>query len=191
MPAASGPRYIGAYGGNGSISARFDFIRFTPETVDGAAPTTSHTLAPAAPDGAGGWYRSPVEVTLAAGRRRRVRVGRRLAPSTGSTAGRSRRTRHRSASRVTGTHTVEYRSVDKAGNTETAKSVTVKLDATAPVTTAALDPSPAPARTPGPVPLTLSRDRRDVGRGADRVPVNTAVRSTAVAAPRFAPRPTG
>ena len=35
--------------------------------VDRAAPTTSHTLAPAAPDGANGWYRTGAQVTLAAG----------------------------------------------------------------------------------------------------------------------------
>ena len=37
-----------------------------------------------------------------------------------------------------GTHVVEYRSTDKAGNAETAKSATVKLDATAPTTAASV-----------------------------------------------------
>ena len=51
MPAASGPRYIGAYGGNGSISARFDYIRFTPDQpVDTAAPLD---VAHARPRGSG------------------------------------------------------------------------------------------------------------------------------------------
>ena len=44
------------------------------------------------------------------------------------------------ASPADGTHTIEYRSTDKAGNAETAKSVTVKLDATAPATAAPRSP---------------------------------------------------
>ena len=61
----SGPRYIGVYGGNGSTTASYDYLRFTPDSaVDRAAPVSSHS-APA-PDGAGGWYRTPVDVTLSA-----------------------------------------------------------------------------------------------------------------------------
>ena len=136
MPPASGPRYIGAYGGNGSISARYDYIRITPDNaVDRAAPSTSHTLAPAAPDGANGWYRTGAQVTLAAG-------------DEGECVSGVDRTEHRVDGGAfaaysapfgvgaDGTHTVEYRSTDKAGNAETAKSVTVKVDATAPATTA-------------------------------------------------------
>ena len=141
MPAASGPRYIGAYGGNGSISARYDYIRFTPDPpVDSAAPSTSHTLAPARRTARPAGTARRSSVTLAAGdegecvsgvdahrvpgRRRRVRALQRAVQRRGD-----------------GTHTVEYRSIDKAGNAEAAKSVTVKLDATAPATT------PAVART--------------------------------------------
>ncbi len=150
LPPASGPRYIAAYGGNGSISARFDYLRFTPDQpVDTAPPTTSRTVAPAAPDGAGGWYRSPVMVTLQAG-------------DDGECVSGVARTEYRVDNGAfatytapfsvpgDGTHTVEYRSVDSAGNTEAAKSLTVKLDATAPATTAALDPaSPGPGGTYG------------------------------------------
>ena len=69
MPAASGPRYIGVYGGNGSTTASYDYLRFTPDSATDTAPPVSSHTAPA-PDGAGGWYRTPVDVTLERGRRR-------------------------------------------------------------------------------------------------------------------------
>ena len=142
MPAASGPRYIGVYGGNGSTTASYDYLRFTPDSaVDRAAPVSSHS-APA-PDGAGGWYRTPVDVTLSAA-------------DDGECVSGIERTEYRldggtfapysAPVRVAadGEHTLEYRSLDKAGNLEPAKSAAVKLDATAPVTTA--EPR-APARS--------------------------------------------
>ena len=139
MPPASGPRYIGAYGGNGSISARYDYMRFTPDNaIDRAAPSTSHTLAPApgrrqrlVPHAVARDARSAA-TTASASRAS-------SAPSTASTAARSRRTARRSASAPTGPTRSSTARLDKAGNAETAKSVTVKLDATAPATTAATD----------------------------------------------------
>ena len=45
MPAASGPRYIGVYGGNGAVSARYDYVRFTPDSaVDTAPPVSTHSV---------------------------------------------------------------------------------------------------------------------------------------------------
>ena len=50
MPAGDGPRYVGAYGGNGSITANFDYIRFVPNApADATAPVTTHALDPATP----------------------------------------------------------------------------------------------------------------------------------------------
>ncbi len=179
LPPASGPRYIGAYGGNGSISARYDYIRITPDNaVDRAAPSTSHTLAPAAPDGANGWYRSGAQVTLAAG-------------DEGECVSGVDRTEHRVDGGAfgtystpfnvgsDGTHTVEYRSVDKAGNAETAKSVAVKIDATAPATTAATDGT-------GPVTLTLTAADATSGVALTEYQVSTAGVFKGFAAPRFA-----
>ena len=99
MPAASGPRYIGVYGGNGSVNVLADYVRFTPDSPnDAAAPVSSHTLAAA--DGSAGWHRTPVNVTLrppttASASRASTR------PSTASAAARSRPTRRRSRSRPT------------------------------------------------------------------------------------------
>ena len=53
MPEAAGARYIGVYGGNGSVNVSADYVRFTPDSpADAAAPVTTHTV-PAA-DGADG-----------------------------------------------------------------------------------------------------------------------------------------
>ena len=78
-----------------------------------------------------------------------------------------------------GTHTVEYRSTDKAGNAETAKSVTVKVDATAPATTAATDGT-------GPVTLTLTGADATSGVALTEYQVSTAGVFQGFAAPRFA-----
>ena len=146
MPAAAGPRYIGVYGGNGSI---YGPLRLRPVHAGlaestRAAPVSTHTRR-RRPDGAGGWYRTPVRRDAGGRRRRRVRLGRRPHASTASAAARSRRTAAPIRVAADGQHTVEYRSTDKAGNAETAKSVAVKLDATAPATTATTDP-PGPGR---------------------------------------------
>ena len=124
MPAAAGPRYIGAYGGNGSITARYDYIRFTPDNA--GRPRGARDVAHA---GSGDAGRRRRLVPHAASRSRSRRATRASAcrastvPSTASAAARSRPTARRSASAATATHTVEYRSTDKAGNAETAKAV--------------------------------------------------------------------
>ena len=133
MPAANGPRYIGVYGGNGSVNVLADYVRFTPDSPnDAAAPVSSHSLAAA--DGSAGWHRTPVNVTLDAADdgecvsgvdKTEYRVG----------SGALQAYTAPIAIMADGTHTIEYRSTDKAGNAETAKSVAVKLDAAAPVTT--------------------------------------------------------
>ena len=57
-----------------------------------------------------------------------------------------------------GNHTLEYRSVDEAGNAEAAKSATLKIDGDAPQTTATLDPAePGAGGTyEGPVDVRLA-----------------------------------
>ena len=65
MPASAGPRYICVYGGNGSVNVNADYVRFTPDSPNDVAPPVSSHTVPAA-DGADGWHRTPVSVTLAA-----------------------------------------------------------------------------------------------------------------------------
>ena len=158
MPPAGGPRYIGVYGGNGSVSARYDYLRFAPDgPADATAPATAHALAPAEPDGGGGWYRSPVEMTL-------------HATDEGECASGVDRTEYRIDGGAwtdyvgpftvsgDGARTVGYRSVDTAGNIEEPRSATVRIDTTPPATTATLSPpSPGPGGTyRGPVAVSLN-----------------------------------
>jgi plastocyanin/type 1 glutamine amidotransferase/regulation of enolase protein 1 (concanavalin A-like superfamily) len=159
-----GPVYIGPYGGNGSITAHYDYMRFEPddecEGEDTTPPTTTATLDPAEP-GQGGTYDVPVTVILTATDNEggsgvedtlyRVDGGawqpyNLLMPPTVS---------------APGAHTVDYYSVDAAGNQEDPPgSVGFTIagggeDTTAPETEAATDPS-GPGPHDGPVDVTLS-----------------------------------
>ncbi len=66
-----------------------------------------------------------------------------------------------------GVHTVWFRSTDEAGNVEDTKSVEVKVDTTAPVTTAAFAPPTDAGWHNGAVPVTLSA--ADAGSGVTAV----------------------
>ena len=105
---------------------------------DTTPPRTTHTLAPASPDGTGGFYKSNVKVTLAAtdtdGGSGLDYTEYRISPTTAWT-------RYTAPVDVTteGNTTIEYRSVDKGGNTEAIRSVSFKIDKAAPTTTAKLD----------------------------------------------------
>ena len=74
-----------------------------------------------------------------------------------------------------GDHTVEYRSVDKNNNVEATKSVALKLDLTAPTSTATLNPgTPGPGGTyDGPVGLTLAGTDATSGVAKLEYQVNT------------------
>ena len=149
MPESAGARYIGVYGGNGSVNVSADYVRFTPDSPnDAAAPVTTHTV-PAA-DGAAGWHRTPVNVALAAADDGECVSG---VDKTEFRVGGGAFAAYTVPVSITadGTHVLEYRSTDKAGNAETAKSATVKLDATAPTTTASVAQTGA-----GPATLTLN-----------------------------------
>ncbi|GAA1002663.1 hypothetical protein Aple_001190 [Acrocarpospora pleiomorpha] len=101
-------------------------------SFDGIAPVTSATTTPAQP--ASGWFTGAILVTLSA-----------ADDAQGSGVDRTEYqvdggawTRYAEPVVITGDgpHTLAYRSTDKAGNVEAAKTLAVKVDATAPVTTA-------------------------------------------------------
>ena len=122
---------------------------------DTSAPTTTHVLAPATPDGDGGYYKSDVKVTLDGDRQRR-----RLGPRQDRVprAGRrdlDRRTAAPFDVTTAGSHTIEYRSTDKKGNVESTKSVEFKIDKTAPATTAKLNGDAPKATYTGDVAVDL------------------------------------
>jgi uncharacterized lipoprotein YddW (UPF0748 family) len=140
-------------------------VSVTPGTVTTAdlgaetiAPTTSAVLNPAAPDGAGGWYTTDVSLTLDS-----ADDCSGVAATEYSLDGGASWLAYTSGLAISeeGTTTVLFRSTDRAGNVEAARSVTVKLDKTAPALQLSADPSviwPPDGRT---VNVTLS------GQGAD------------------------
>ena len=66
-----------------------------------------------------------------------------------------------------GTHEVRFRSTDTAGNVEATKKVTVKIDATAPVTTATFAPANDDGWHNGTVPVVLTAT--DAGSGVKKL----------------------
>jgi uncharacterized lipoprotein YddW (UPF0748 family) len=128
--------------------------------VENMAPVTAATVSPSTPDGANGWYRSAVTVTLGAAdncsgvARTEFSTdgGMTWAPYTSGLALAS-----------DGVKTIHYRSIDNAGNVEAAQSLTVKIDQTAPTVAISADPSviwPPNGKT---IPVTIT------GAGADAV----------------------
>jgi len=94
--------------------------------IDNEPPVTTAILGPATPDGCNGWYVSDVTVTLNAVDREMgetyysIDGGAWLLYTGPITIG------------IEGEHTIGYYSVDAVGNVETAKSVSFKIDKTAP-----------------------------------------------------------
>ncbi|WP_424534904.1 OmpL47-type beta-barrel domain-containing protein [Sphaerisporangium viridialbum] len=109
-------------------------------------PVTTATTTPAEP--ASGWFTGPVSVTLSATPGQESKVDRTEYQLDGGAW-----TKYTAPIAITGdgSHTLAYRSVDKAGSVEVLKTLTVKVDATAPVTTATVG-----AADNGGVPATLS-----------------------------------
>jgi uncharacterized lipoprotein YddW (UPF0748 family) len=127
--------------------------------VESVAPVTTATVTAGSP-GDNGWRRSAVTVTLGASddcsgvARTEISTdgGATWEPYTGDLSFIS-----------DGVRTIHYRSIDNAGNVETARSLTVRIDQTAPVISLSVDPSviwPPNGKT---VPVTIS------GSGADAV----------------------
>jgi regulation of enolase protein 1 (concanavalin A-like superfamily) len=122
-----------------SKTVKFDYFHASwGQPADHAAPVTTAATNPAGP-GASGWFTGAVEVTLAAADEQ----GGSGVDHTEYTVDGGAFTRYTAPFQVAGdgTHAVGYRSVDKAGNVETARTLTVKVDATAPSVSAATTPA--------------------------------------------------
>ncbi|HEX5782469.1 MAG TPA: PKD domain-containing protein, partial [Solirubrobacteraceae bacterium] len=151
---------IGVYANDGNQTvtlprdnAVFEYFRIQPGLPDTTAPTTTHTLAPAA--NAAGWNTGDVTLTLAAeaGATTSYKLGdgafqAYTAPVTLSNEG---------------TTVVTYRSTDAEGNVEADKTVTVKIDKTVPTSTA----TPPGGSFTGPTSVTLAG--ADSGSGLDKL----------------------
>ena len=120
-----------------------------PEPGDTTAPTTSITWSPAQADGEEGWYVTAPSFTLSA-----TDGGGSGVASTEYRVGDGAWAAYTGSVEITedGTHVVEFRSTDTAGNREVAGSATVKVDTTAPETSV----SQAPEE--GAVVVTLTGD---------------------------------
>ena|GEM_PF-4754358 len=126
--------------------------------VAGRAPVTTATVTPAQP--AGGWFTGPVSVRLSATAGKDGKKVERTEYRLDDGAW----TRYTTPIAVTGdgSHTLAYRSVDKGGHVEAARTLTVKVDATAPRTT-----STAGSPDNGGVPVTFSAT--DETSGVERI----------------------
>jgi len=153
---AGGPVYIGPYGGNGTITARYDYVRFEPdELTDVAPPATTHTLSPATP-GSG-----PVQVTLAAVDEGACTSG--LAETEYRIDGGEWTTYSQPFTvSAPGAHTVEYRSTDTAGNQEATRRVSFTITTVSGGDGGGPTPPPSPPGG-GPLPPPASPSA-DLGR---------------------------
>ena len=128
---------------------------------DGAAPSTTAVTDPAAP-GTSGWFSGAVSVVLAA-----TDDGSGVDRVEYTVDGGSWSPYTVPVTVADGTHTIGYRSVDKAGNVETAKTVEVRKDGAAPSTKATFaDPSDSGWHNAA-VPVTLTAT--DAGSGVDSI----------------------
>jgi PKD repeat protein len=136
-----------------SKTVKFDYFHASwAQPADTAKPVTTASTDPANP-GAAGWFTGPVTVTLAATDGQGSGVDR-----TEYTVDGSALVAYTAPFTVTGdgTHTVTYRSVDKAGNVEDTRTLAVRVDATAPLTTAQFAPPNDDGWNNHAVPVTLS-----------------------------------
>ncbi|WP_329091393.1 ThuA domain-containing protein [Streptosporangium sp. NBC_01469] len=142
-----------------SKTVKFDYFRLNGGgTADSTAPTTTATPDPAQP--ANGWFNSLILVTLA-GADEAQGSG---VDKTEFQLDNGAWTTYLEPVVITGdgNHTLAYRSVDKAGNVEATKTLAVKVDATAPTTTA--DFLPVGQNT---VPVTLAA--ADATSGVEKI----------------------
>ncbi|MBQ1048836.1 ThuA domain-containing protein [Micromonospora sp. C51] len=144
-----------------SKSASFDYFRFSTEAGpdDDTAPVTTAEVSGTPVEG---WLTGPATVTLTAadedGGSGVARTEYQLDDATEWTA-------YTGPVPVTGDgeHELRFRSVDEAGNVEETKAVTVRIDATAPVSTATFAPANDEGWHDGTVPVVLTST--DAGSG--------------------------
>jgi hypothetical protein len=106
---------------------------------DGIAPTTTVSLEPGTAGGQSGWYDTPVQVTLEATDDPVGGAGVQLTLYRVD-GGPSRAYRGPFEYVTEGEHQLQYRSIDAGGRAEDFKSVTLKVDLTAPSTSATVTP---------------------------------------------------
>ncbi|GAA2360564.1 ThuA domain-containing protein [Dactylosporangium salmoneum] len=141
-------------GQTASKPASFDYFHVTG--ADTTPPTVSSTVDGTAVNG---WYAGPVTVTLRASD---GRIEYQLDSATAWAA-------YADPIQVggDGTHQVRYRATDQAGNVSAVQTQEVKIDATAPVTTASFAPATDAGWHNGATPVALAAT--DTGSGVTKV----------------------
>ncbi|MFN2407853.1 MAG: family 10 glycosylhydrolase [Pyrinomonadaceae bacterium] len=125
------------------VESLYYCFNVTPGTVSNAdldilAPQTSAAATPATPDGQNGWYKTAPTITLSAN----DNCSGVSATEYSTDGGATWQTYNAPFVFSTeGTTTILYRSIDRATNSETAKSVTLKIDTSAPALTLTATPS--------------------------------------------------
>jgi glucose/arabinose dehydrogenase/type 1 glutamine amidotransferase len=162
VPAGIANVYL-TFTGTGTGLFDVDDFQLTSAAVDNVAPTVAASVGGTP---SGGFYTGPVEVTLTA-----------TDNAGGSGVGKveyqldaaSTWTAYTAPIAVSGdgTHQVQYRASDKAGNVSTPGTQEVKIDATSPVTTAAFAPASDAGWHNGATPVTLAAT--DAGSGVSKV----------------------
>ncbi|MFI7436445.1 ThuA domain-containing protein [Micromonospora haikouensis] len=142
-----------------SKTASFDYFRLSTKAADTAAPVTTATVSGTPTEG---WHTAPVTVTLAAADEA---GGSGVASTEYQLDGATTWTAYTAPVQVTGdgSHELRFRSTDAAGNVEAAKTVALKIDATAPVSSAAFAPANDDGWHAGTVPVVLTST--DAGSG--------------------------
>ncbi|MEU0549355.1 ThuA domain-containing protein [Micromonospora sp. NPDC005979] len=146
-----------------SKTAAFDYFRLSTKVADDKAPVTTAAVSGTPTDG---WYTGPVTVTLTAADEA---GGSGLASTEYQLDGATAWTAYTAPVAISGDgeHELRFRSTDKAGNVESTKTVTVKIDATAPVTTATFAPANDAGWHNGTIPVVLAST--DAGSGIKTV----------------------
>ncbi|SCE95355.1 Glucose/arabinose dehydrogenase, beta-propeller fold [Micromonospora matsumotoense] len=146
-----------------SKTASFDYFRLSTKAADTTAPVTTATVSGTPTEG---WHTGPVTVTLAAADEA---GGSGVASTEYQLDGATTWTAYTAPVQVTGdgTHEVRFRSTDAAGNVEATKKVAVKIDATAPVSSAAFAPANDDGWHNGTVPVVITST--DAGSGVKKL----------------------
>jgi uncharacterized lipoprotein YddW (UPF0748 family) len=133
---------------------------------ENSAPITSASIMPAVPNGSNGWYTSNVTVTLSAADNCSGVARTEFSTDRGVTWQLYSGGITISAEGMT---SVNYRSIDRAGNIEEAQSLTIKIDKTAPTISLSAHPSiiwPPNGKT---VTVTINGQGTESTSGLDRV----------------------
>ncbi|MFY1704384.1 ThuA domain-containing protein [Micromonospora sp. WMMA1923] len=140
-----------------SKTASFDYFRVTTGQVDDTAPVTTAEVSGTPVEG---WYTGPVTVTLTA-----TDADSGVERTEYQLDGATEWTAYTEPVEITGDgeHELRFRSTDEAGNVEETKTVTVKIDATAPVSSAQFANANDEGWHDGTVPVVLSST--DAGSG--------------------------